>query len=55
MNKDTNLIFENYLKKVHYNDPQSLLEADLVEFEKFLIREGLFDKFKHFLSNNWVY
>ena len=46
MNKDTNLIFENYLKKVHYNDPQSLLEADLVEFEKFLIREGLFDKFK---------
>jgi hypothetical protein len=46
MNKDSNLIFENYIKKVHNNDLESLLEADLVEFEKFLIQEGLFDKFK---------
>ena len=46
MNKDTELIFENYFKKIHNNDLESLLEADLVEFEKFLIKEGLFDKFK---------
>ena len=46
MNKDANLIFENYVKRVRSTDSQSLLEADLTEFENFLIREGLFDKFK---------
>ena len=46
MNKDANLIFENYIKRVRSIDSQSLLEADLIEFENFLIKEGLFDKFK---------
>jgi hypothetical protein len=46
MNKDANLIFENYVKRVRSTDSQSLLEADLIEFENFLIKEGLFDKFK---------
>ena len=46
MNKDSDLIFENYVKRIRYTNSQSLLEADLIEFENFLIKEGLFDKFK---------
>ena len=46
MNNDTNLIYENYKTKIHPAKYQQLLENDLKEFEKFLISEGIFDKFK---------
>ena len=46
MNSDTNLIYENYKTKIHPAKYQQLLENDLKEFEKFLISEGIFDKFK---------
>ena len=46
MNNDINLIYENYKTKIHPAKYQQLLENDLKEFEKFLISEGIFDKFK---------
>ena len=44
MNNDSHLIFEQYIKSKNPN--KYLFEQDLKEFENFLIREGLFDKFK---------
>ena len=44
MKTDQTLIFEQYIKSKNPN--KYLLEQDLKDFENFLIREGLFDKFK---------
>ena len=44
MNNDQQLIFEAYIRSKNPN--KYLLEQDLNDFENFLIREGLFDKFK---------